>query len=515
MRKIPGNQEHRAWEMGAEGYAVDTPVTGINNGKITLSVVITCIVAASCGLIYGYDIGISGGVTTMPSFLLKFFPSVLKKAAATKPNIYCVYDSQLLTTFTSSLYIAGMFATLVASRLVKTIGRRNVMLLGGSTFLVGSALNGGAVNVAMLILGRMMLGFGLGFTNQAAPIYLSEVAPPKWRGAFGTGFQFFIGIGVLAASCINLAAAKHPNGWRFCLGLAIVPAAIMTFGALFISDSPSSLVERNKLEQAKKALLNIRGKDTDIEPELALLIRNSEMVKAINEEPFMTIFQRQYRPQLVIGMLAIPFFHQMSGINAVAFYAPVLFQSVGMGNDSALFATIILGMVNILSILVSAFAIDRCGRRFLLMEAGIQMIITEVGVAIVLALTTGTDGTKSISKGYAILILVLMCFYAAGFGWSWGPMNWLIPIEIFPMKIRPTGQSVGIFVNFAATFLVSQTFLTMLCHLKYGIFLFYGGWILVMTIFAALLLPETKGIPLESMHTVWEKHWYWRRFVQG
>lgn len=136
-------------------------------------------------------------------------------------------------------------------------------------------------------------------------------------------------------------------------------------------------------------------------------------------------------------------------------------------------------------------------------------------MAIVLALTTGTDGTKHISKGYSILVLVLMCFYAAGFGWSWGPLSWLIPSEIFPMKIRPTGQSMGLAMNFATTFVLSQTFLTMLCHFKYGTFLFYGGWIFTMTIFVALFLPETKGIPLDSVHTVWEKHWYWRRFVQG
>lgn len=136
-------------------------------------------------------------------------------------------------------------------------------------------------------------------------------------------------------------------------------------------------------------------------------------------------------------------------------------------------------------------------------------------MAIVLALTTGTDGTKHIPKGYSILVLVLMCFYAAGFGWSWGPLSWLIPSEIFPMKIRPTGQSMGLAMNFATTFVLSQTFLTMLCHFKYGTFLFYGGWIFTMTIFVALFLPETKGIPLDSVHTVWEKHWYWRRFVQG
>lgn len=107
-----------------------------------------------------------------------------------------------------------------------------------------------------------------------------------------------------------------------------------------------------------------------------------------------------------------------------------------------------------------------------------------------------------------------MCIYAAGFGWSWGPLSWLVPSEIFPMKIRSAGQSIAVAVNFAVTFVLSQTFLTMLCHFKYGTFLFYAGWIGAMTVFVALFLPETKGIPLDSMYGVWEQHWYWHRFVK-
>ncbi|XP_018806846.2 sugar transport protein 5 [Juglans regia] len=501
--------------MAVGGFAVDGPGTGTGfQGKITASVVITCIVAASSGLIFGYDIGISGGVTTMVPFLRKFFPSVLRKAAEAKTNIYCVFDSQVLTSFTSSLYIAGLASSLVASRLTAAIGRKNTMVLGGCTFLTGAAINGGAANIAMLILGRILLGFGVGFTNQATPVYLSEVAPPKWRGAFNTGFQFFIGVGVVAANCINYGTAKHSWGWRLSLGLAMVPAAIMTVGALIITDTPSSLVERGKLTQAKQSLVKVRGSDdADVEAELADLIKSSEVSKAAKREPFVTIFDRQYRPHLVMS-IAIPFFQQVTGINIIAFYAPVLFQSVGFGNDSALIAAIILGVVNLCSILVSTFVVDRYGRRFLFMVGGIQMFLCQVAVAAVLAATTGVSGTKHISKGYAILVLVLMCIYAAGFGWSWGPLSWLIPSEIFPMKIRLTGQSISVAVNFGTTFVLSQTFLSMLCHFKYGTFLFYAGWIAAMTIFVALFLPETKGIHLDSMYEVWERHWYWRRFVR-
>lgn len=138
----------------------------------------------------------------------------------------------------------------------------------------------------------------------------------------------------------------------------------------------------------------------------------------------------------------------------------------------------------------------------------------KIAIAFVLGFVSGVSGNAQISKGNAALILALMCLYSAGFGWSWGPLSWLIPSEIFPLKIRTTGQSISVAVNFATTFVLSQTFLTMLCHFKYGAFVFYACWIVVMTVFIAIFMPETKGVPLHLMHQVWEQHWFWTRFVR-
>ncbi|OUZ99333.1 Sugar/inositol transporter [Macleaya cordata] len=449
----------------------------------------------------------------MEPFLEKFFPSVLKKMADSAHNAYCVFDSQILTLFTSSLYIAGLASSLVASRVTRAMGRKATMVLGGCTFLVGSAINCAAINVAMLILGRIMLGFGLGFTNQAAPVYISEMAPPKWRGAFNTGFQLFIGIGVLFATIINFIAAQLGSwGWRFSLGLAAAPAAFMILGALLVTDTPSSLVERGKLTEARQALVKVRGVNSTVETELNELVEASEAAREVNQESCTTIFDRQYRPHLVISM-AIPFFQQLTGINVVAFYAPVLFQSVGFGSDSALKGAIILGLVNLTSISLSMCMVDRFGRRVLFIEGGIQMLICQVALAWLLGKDLGFSGDQPLSQKSAIMILILMCFYGAGFGLSWGPLCWIVPSEIFPMRIRPTGQSTTVSVHFTTTFILAQTFLTMLCKFRYFVFLFYGGWIIVMTVFIVCFVPETKGVPLESMHIVWERHWYWNRFT--
>lgn len=136
-----------------------------------------------------------------------------------------------------------------------------------------------------------MLGMNL---EKAASLYLFEIAPPKWRGAFNTAFEFFLGIGVLAACCINYATTKYTWGWRFSLGLAVVPARVMTVGAFLITNTSSNLVELGKIDQARKALRKVRGSHVDVEPELEKHISRSHNVNSVEQEPFMTVFERQY-----------------------------------------------------------------------------------------------------------------------------------------------------------------------------------------------------------------------------
>lgn len=135
-------------------------------------------------------------------------------------------------------------------------------------------------------------------------------------------------------------------------------------------------------------------------------------------------------------------------------------------------------------------------------------------VAAAIGAKFGTDGNPGdLPKWYAIVVVLFICIYVAGFAWSWGPLGWLVPSEIFPLEIRSAAQSVNVSVNMLFTFFVAQVFLTMLCHMKFGLFIFFGFFVLVMTFFIYFMLPETKGIPIEEMTRVWKSHPYWSKFV--
>uniref|UniRef100_A0A0E0KRC0 Major facilitator superfamily (MFS) profile domain-containing protein n=1 Tax=Oryza punctata TaxID=4537 RepID=A0A0E0KRC0_ORYPU len=487
---------------------------GDYGGGITFSVVVTCLMAASGGLIFGYDIGISGGVTAMESFLEAFFPGVLRRMAAARRDEYCVYDSHALTAFTSSLYLAGLAASLAAGRVTRAVGRQAVMLAGGALFFAGATVNAAAVNIAMLIVGRMLLGFGIGFTNQAAPVYLAETAPAKWRGAFTTGFQLFLGIGNLAANLTNYGAARIPRwGWRLSLGLAAAPASVILVGALLIPDTPSSLLVRGRVEQARAALRRVRGAKADVDAELEDVARAVEAARANEEGAYRRILWRQHRPHLVMAV-AVPLLQQLTGVIVIAFFSPVLFQTAGFGSNASLMGAVILGSVNLGSTLVSIATVDRYGRRILFLTGGLVMIVCQVAVAWIMGSQIGRDGESTMARRYSVAVLALTCVFSAAFGWSWGPLTWVIPGEIFPVEIRSAGQGISVAVNLGATFVLTQTFLAMLCSFKYATFLYYAAWVAVMTAFVWAFLPETKGVPLEAMGAVWARHWYWRRFVQ-
>ncbi|XP_052202869.1 sugar carrier protein C-like [Diospyros lotus] len=483
-------------------------------GKLTPYVTVTCMVAAMGGLIFGYDIGISGGVTSMDSFLERFFPSVYEKQiVADSTNQYCKFDSQTLTTFTSSLYLAALLSSLVASTVTRRLGRKLSMLLGGVLFCAGAVINGFAQAVWMLILGRIFLGFGIGFTNQSVPLYLSEMAPYKYRGALNIGFQLSITIGILVANVLNYFFAKIEGGWgwRLSLGGAVVPALIITIGSLILPETPNSLIERGLHDEARAKLKRIRGVE-DVDEEFNDLIVASETSKQV-EHPWMNLLQRKYRPQLTMAVV-IPFFQQLTGINVIMFYAPVLFKTIGFKSDASLMSAVITGGVNVLATLVSVYGVDKWGRRFLFLEGGAQMLICQAVVAACIGAKFGIDGNPGeVPKWYAIVVVTFICIYVAGFAWSWGPLGWLVPSEIFPLEIRSAAQSINVSVNMIFTFAVAQVFLTMLCHLKFGLFVFFAFFVVLMTIFVFFFLPETKNIPIEEMLIVWKEHWFWSRYL--
>ncbi|XP_027080542.1 sugar carrier protein C-like [Coffea arabica] len=482
-------------------------------GNMTCKVFVTCIVAAMGGLIFGYDIGISGGVISMPLFLKKFFPDVWRKEQGLSPstNQYCTYNSETLTLFTSSLYFAALLASFVASSVTRACGRRVSMVIGGTLFLAGSAVNGFAQNVLMLIIGRLLLGFGIGFANQSVPVYLSEMAPYRYRGALNMVFQLSITIGILGANLLNYFMANLKYGWRISLGCAAVPGIIFIIGSLLLPDTPNSLIERGKREEAKIMLQKIRG-IRDVDEEFDDLVIASEESKKV-QHPWANIMKEKNRPQLTFAML-IPFFQQFTGINVIMFYAPVLFKTIGFGSTASLMSAVITGLVNCLSTLVSIAIVDRFGRRGLFLEGGSQMLIMQLAIAAAIGAKFGVSGNPgSLPKGYALAVVAMICVYVAGFAWSWGPLGWLVPSEIFPLEVRSAGQSINVSVNMIFTFVVAQIFPVMLCKLKFGLFLFFSFFVVIMTIFIYKFFPETKGVPIEEMAIVWSRHPYWRKFV--
>ncbi|KAK2377889.1 Sugar transport protein 14 [Trifolium repens] len=480
---------------------------------------LTCTLGAIGGALFGYDLGVSGGVTSMDDFLEKFFPEVYMRKHMHhndqfETDGYCKYDDQLLTLFTSSLYFSAILMSLFASHLTKKKGRRASIIVGALTFLLGAILNVVAVNIPMLIIGRILLGAGIGFGNQAVPIYLSEMAPAESRGKVSQMFQLATCLGILAANLVNFFTVNaHPNGWRVSLGLAGLPAIIMLFGGVFILyETPTSLVEQGKLEEARRVLEKIRG-TRNVDAELDDIIEANQISQTVNSQTFKTLLMRKYRPQLWIGAIAIPAFQQLTGVNCILFYAPVIFESLGFGTKASLISSFLTNGALLIATLISMYLVDKYGRRKFFIEAGMEMVACMIIIGLILAIDFGHG--KDLSRGSGMILIIAIFVYVFAFGRSWGPLGWLVPSELFNMEIKSAAQSIVVSVNMSFTALVAQLFLLSLCHLKYGVFFLFGGFLLIMTCFIYFLLPETKKVPIEEVPGLFKKHTYWKRYMES
>ena len=382
------------------------------------------------------------------------------------------------------------------------------MTAGGLAFGIGTALVAAAQNIAMLVVGRIILGVGVGFATQATPLYLSEMAPHSVRGALNIMFQLAVTIGIFAAQMINYGTLNIPDyGWRISLAMGGVPAILLFIGSLILPDTPNSLVARGHTEEGRAVLQRIRGtEDVDAEYEdiaAAVVIAN----KVTN--PYRNILQRRYLPQLIMSIF-LPFFQQFTGINAIMFYAPQMFEAAGQSGSDSLMSTCIVGAVNVFATLVAIALVDRFGRKFLFMAGGMQMMSCLVIVGAMINVNFASPGNTHMAAS----IVAFICIYVAGFAWSWGPLAWLVPSEIHAMETRAAGMGISTFTNFIFTFLIGQTFLSMLCTMTWGVFIFFAGFVIAMSIFVALCVPETRGIPVEEVYEIIsKKHWLWSKVV--
>ncbi|KAL6771087.1 HUP3 [Auxenochlorella protothecoides x Auxenochlorella symbiontica] len=485
-------------------------------GRLTGYVIFVAILSACGGLLFGYDIGVTGGVTAMAGFQQKFFPDVYERTVLgiSDTSPYCKYDNQVLQTFTSTMFLAGMFSSFFAGTMCRKLGRKATMFTSACLFILGAGLQAGAQNLAMLFVGRTFLGFGIGFANTVVPLYLSEVAPFNFRGGLNMLFQLFTTIGILIAGLVNYGVQDWWAGWRLSLGLAAAFALGLLVGSIVLPESPNSLIERGQVEKGRAVLERLRG-TKDVEAEMEDILEATELASLVTlRQSYTMLLTKAYRPQLILSCL-IPFFQQFTGINAIMFYVPVIFNSLGSGRRASLLNTIIINAVNFVATFLSILTVDRLGRRFWFLEGGVQMFLAQIVTGVVLAVQFGKYEDGDLPTATAIGVLIVVCVFVSAFAWSWGPLGWLVPSEIHNLETRAAGMSVAVTTNFLFSFVIGQAFLSMLCAMKWGVFIFFASFVAIMTVFIFFMMPETKGIPVERVPITFARHMAWRPIMSA
>ncbi|HEX6205712.1 MAG TPA: sugar porter family MFS transporter [Solirubrobacterales bacterium] len=439
------------------------------------NVVLTAAIAGLGGLLFGYDTGVIAGALLFikTDFDLGSFAQGLVVAAVP---------------------IGAVAGAAIAGPAADTYGRRLMILIAAAVFIVGALASAAAPGVEVLVIARIVIGVAIGLASAAAPVYISEVAPPESRGRLVSFFQLAVTIGILVAYLVGLAF-DHVEGWRWMLGLGCVPALALAFGMLRMPQSPRWLVMSGDDFAARATLAKIRVDDPDtIDREL------EEIKESIDERPgqWNELLQPVVKAALVVGV-GLAILQQVTGINTVIYYAPTIVEFTGVDSSAgSILAAVGVGVINVAMTVVALRLLDRAGRRTLLMIGVSGMVVSLFALG--LAFEVGGGGTF----GSALAIASLMT-YVASFAISLGPIFWLLNAEIYPLSVRSKAAGIGTMANWTFNFIVSLTFLLLIEALgQSGAFWFYGGVGVLTLVFCWKLVPETKGKPLEEIQAYFE-----------
>jgi SP family arabinose:H+ symporter-like MFS transporter len=387
---------------------------------------------------------------------------------------------------------AALYGTVMGSLLggwpTDTFGRKKTLILIGVLYVLSAFGCAFATGVETFIAARFLGGLGIGVSTVAAPLYISEISPPAYRGRLAGMFQFNIVFGIVVAFASNAVIARvgGADAWRWMLGIAAVPSLVYMVMCFGLPESPRWLIGRRGDRAAGLAVLQI------IEPELPrarLEAHADEILAAARDEKAAAarFWARQLRVPIMLAIL-IAFFNQLSGINAVLYFAPRIFELTGLGHEAALLQSVGIGVTNLAFTFVGLWLIDRLGRRTLLYAGSLGYIIS-----------LGLTAWAFFTQHYGIVPACIFAFIASH-AIGQGTVIWVFISEIFPNRHRAEGQALGSFTHWVFAALLTTFFPKMVTVLAPGyVFSFFSGMMVLQLVWVHLMVPETKGRSLEAI----------------
>jgi len=423
--------------------------------------------------------------SALAGFLFGFDTVVISGAEKTIQALWGLSDNLHGIAMASALY-GTVVGSLIGGWPADRLGRKATLLWIGVLYLLGAVGSALAPNVWVFIAARAIGGLGIGISTVVAPMYISEIAPPKHRGRLAGMFQFNIVFGILIAFVSNaLLAGIGQNAWRWMLGVAAFPSVLYALLCFGLPESPRWLLSRRGNREAALKVLH------QIEPEApeAETTALADQILAASTEQVSSgqFWTRQLRKPILLAFL-IAFFNQLSGINAILYFAPRIFELTGLGAKAALLQSIGIGITNLIFTFVGLWLIDRLGRRTLLYIGSFGYI-----------LSLGLVAWAFFTQHYDIVPVCIFAFIAAH-AIGQGAVIWVFISEIFPNRHRAEGQTLGSFTHWIFAALLTTFFPKMVSILPPGyVFAFFTGMMTLQLLWVSTMVPETKGVPLEQI----------------
>lgn len=368
-------------------------------------------------------------------------------------------------------------------------GRRKLLLLSAIIFFVGALGSAFSPEFWTLIISRIILGMAVGAASALIPTYLAELSPADKRGTVSSLFQLMVMSGILLAYITNYSFAGIYTGWRWMLGFAAIPAALLFLGGLILPESPRFLVKSGHMDQAREVLETMNKHDeVAVNKEVDAIEASAKIVSGGWSE----LFGKMVRPSLVIG-IGLAIFQQVMGCNTVLYYAPTIFTDVGFGVNAALLAHIGIGIFNVIVTAIAVAIMDKIDRKKMLNIGAVGMGISLFVMSFGMKFSGG-------SQTAAIISVIALTVYIAFFSATWGPVMWVMIGEVFPLNIRGLGNSFASVINWTANMIVSLTFPSLLDFFGTGsLFIGYGVLCFVSIWFVQKKVFETRNRSLEDI----------------